>query len=248
MRICAFTAICEEDSRWISQYLREMERLDIPFVMHFDRCSQKTKSIIEGHPLCIGHTSKDDPKVEYTEQHKQGVMDFLRLRGECSWAIALDIDEVWEREAPTKLKEFSKLAGDQFDYAQVTWLNLWGDIEHIRIDGPFNFPPRVKLYNLRQERYWYFDHSITNGCKMLDPLKLAKGFKPWESLLKEGRCLRTDLVCLHHGNLTRELREIHRDRWNRIYSDAVGNNPYGFWDWQLDEVNNPPVIARHSYL
>lgn len=245
-RLGVFTSVCEEDARWVPQYLGEIERLGTPFAMHLDRCSPETKAVIISHPLCIGTTSQDDPKIEYTEQHKQGPMDLLRISNRFSWALHWDIDEVWEKDAPKKLA--SVLALD-VDYAQVTWLNLWNDVEHIRIDGVFNYPPRVKLYNLKGGRYWYFDHAITYGGKMLDLKKVKEGCRLRDCMMEGvGKGFLTDITCLHHGNITRELREFHKARWDRIYSAAVGSNPLGFWNLLVDEVNHPPVVVRHDYL
>lgn len=42
--ICAFTSICQEDERWVDQYLAEVDRLKMDFCVHFDRCSSSLKS------------------------------------------------------------------------------------------------------------------------------------------------------------------------------------------------------------
>lgn len=214
--IAAFTPFCWEDEQWIDIYLAEAERLDIPFAIHFDRCPREFKERFLKHPLFLGHTSQDEPK-EYTEQHKQGAMDIVRSKG-FKWALHWDSDETWDKDFHSKLNVIGDIRG--YDYLQAMWVNCWGDRQHIRIDGEFNYPPRVKLYNL-QGRRWYFDHSITYGCKMIDERgKVLDGV---------GRGRPTGIACLHAGLMTPELREFHKARWDRILTQAVGANPYGFW-------------------
>lgn len=242
-QVGAFITTCEEDVRWAAQLLAEVERMGIPFSVHFDRCSQSTVDGMALHHLCVGYTRQDDPSVEYTEMHKQGALDILSREG-FDWALHWDADETWEKLGPTKLQDVVA-KHDAADYLKVLWLNLWGDKDHIRVDTLFNHPPRVKLYNLQHDvrtgarRRWMFDHKITYGCKMAD-----KDGRPMNGV---GDCVQTDLACLHHGNMTREMREFHKARWDRIYTQAVGNNPYGFWNYQLDEVNHPPTVIDNLY-
>ncbi len=230
MRIGVYSSICEEDAVWIDQYLAEVERLGFPFAVNFDRCSEATKDRLRNHRLCTGWTVQDDPAVEFTEQHKQGAFDLLEMQ-KFDWALAWDVDETWEREAPAK---FATLAEVGVDYYDCPWKNLWDDTAHIRVDGPFSLGHRVKLYRLKQGWRWHFDSPITNGAKHTDPHR--------EPTLGE-----LDLTCLHHGMMTHEMREQHKARWDRIYGTAVGRNPYGFWDHALDQTITPKIIT-HGYL
>lgn len=230
MKLGVYTAVCEEDRGWIDQYLAELERLALPFAVHLDRCSRETSKRLRQHRLCFGATQHHG-KEEFNERHKQGVFDLV-VGGGFDWAIAVDVDETFEKDAPAML---ATLACDTADYLQTMWLNLWGDREHIRIDGPFEFPLRVKLYRLNSGIRWFFDHPITNGLKQRPGCREpVKGIFP--------------LRCLHWGMMTLELRRQHKERWDRIYTAAVGGNPYKFWDYALDEATHPPVVARHDYL
>lgn len=212
--VCAYMSICEEDACWIPQFLKEAERLRMPFAVNFDRCSMDTKYALRRHNLCVGFVSQDDPEVEFRETHKQGVFD-LAVSSGVKWVMAWDVDETYEEGAALKLKE--GLAGIAAEQVQVTWLNLWGDKEHVRVDGPFAYVPRVKLYTTA--RRWTFTHPITNGPKPVGGGPLLG---------------RIDLTCLHHGLMTEELRRLHKARWDRIYTKAVGANPYGIWNYALD--------------
>lgn len=239
-RVAAFTAVCEEDGRWVDQYLGEAERLGILFGVHFDRCSQDLKERFLEHPLCVVARSQDDPTIEYDEKHKQDVFDAMAERADYRgwmWLLHWDIDEIWEKNAAAKLES---LADRGEEYLYVRWVNCWGDLDHIRIDTMFEKAPRVKLYNVSEGRRWVFDHPITYGCKFAD----AEGNILAHERSRPGN---TDIVCLHTGLMTRELRESHKARWDRIYTAAVGNNPYGFWDYCLKEEEYPPVVVSNTY-
>lgn len=240
--ICAFTSVCQEDACWVSQYLREAERLEMPFAIHLDRIGDVGMARrLAGHPLCVGQTAQDNIAVEFDETHKQGAFDLVDTLG-FMWAMAWDIDETYERGAPRKLAQIGDMV--EADYVDIVWLNLWGDQHHVRTDGPFASGHRVKFYNLDRAR-WRFTHPVTNGAKRVDDV--TGEVLPQRHPAKE-RAHRHDLVCLHWGMMTRELREQHKLRWDRIYTTAVGANPYGFWDYAIDEATHPPTVERHDYL
>jgi hypothetical protein len=226
--VCMFTAVCEEDKGWIPQFLSEAERLNLPFVVHLDRCRREpfVKSDIERHPLYKGASYKDEG--EFTEQDKQDALNLVAVLG-YDWAMATDIDETYEQEASAKIAEIVKMDADLVD---VRWLNLWGDKDHVRVDLNFAVGHRVKFYNLRSGK-WVFDHPITNGAKLQG---------------REAKVAKADLVCLHAGMMTPELRRLHKERWDRIYSTALRGdpNPLGFWRQAL-ETEKDAVLIRHGY-
>lgn len=234
MTICAMTALCEEDSGYVSQYLAEMQRLNLPFVVLFDRCSPETRSLVAKHKLCAGACARDERDGEFHEQCKQEVLDLVQEQG-YDWALVVDIDETFELDAVKYLNEIVvNPAFNTVDYITCRWLNLWGDTKHVRVDLSFGNSYRVKFYNLQKQRRWVFDHKITNGAKLVG---------------RETVLHRLELVCLHHGLMTQELRELHKKRWDRIYSTALkgDKNPYGFWNLCCDE-SIKPVLVKHNYL
>lgn len=244
MSICAFTSLCREDIGWCRQYLNEAERLGMWFSLHLDRVNPDEPAVREmlTNRLCLGYTEQQNHSIEFTEQHKQAVFNASAESG-FDWLMAWDIDETYEREAPTKLSAIRDHI-NHFDLLQVRWLNLWEDIYHIRMDGPFLNSPRVKFYNVSAKAKsegvnWTFDHPITNGARM------NRGRN--HVYKQEVRMMNTGLVCLHHGLMTKSLRLLHKERWDRVYSKAVGANPYGIWNYALDEENYPPVVERHGY-
>lgn len=230
-RVAAFTAVCQADARWIPQYLAETERLDIPFVMLFDRCSDDLINSTMDHVNCIGSYTQSDPKFEFIEMLKQPLLDRICELG-YDWAMAWDIDETYERDAPTKLELLDLDEYGYYDILDTPWKNLWDSPTQIRVDGSFSEGHRVKFYNLQKERRYHFDSPITNGAKLIGrDMDLAK----------------FNLVCLHWGMMTHDLRVEHKERWDRIYSKAVGKNPYGFWKDALDPTITPTLIPN-EYL
>lgn len=235
MRLCAFTSVCEEDAEHVPRYLAEMERLQLSFGIHFDRCSPEFKQHFRGHPLLAAETDQDDPAIEFNEQHKQRIFDKVyRLKPD--WTVAVDIDETWERGAAPKIAEILDSAWDCVD---IRWVNLWNDPKQIRIDRHYETGHRVKFLALRG-RCWVFDHPITNGAKLRQNGKLVPRHRT-----RIGR--RLDLVCIHWGMLTRKMRLLHLERWNRIYTTAVGDNPYGFWKDACDE-SVVTTLESHDYF
>lgn len=267
-RICFYTSVCEEDTQYVDRYLTECERLEIPFGMNFDRCSKALKRRIRGHRLCVASTERNTDR-EFTEQDKQLILDVVVTLG-YQWTCALDIDETWERDARQKIDEITQ-EDAEYDYVDTKWVNLWNDPGMIRIDGAFASGHRCKIYRQYPpecKRRWIFDHPITNGPKLFEQLRVCSPLvkRPskikrsrgrvilpsddpvvvWNQILETRLCVRHDLVCLHWGLFDRATRELHKERWDRIYSKAVGSNPYGLWKEALDETNLK--VVPHNYF
>lgn len=225
--IGVFTTICEGDVRWVNQYLTEIERLGLPFAIHFDRCSDATKSMFDGHQLCIGVTQQDNHQIEYDERAKQGVLDLLAEK-RFRWALHWDMDETYEKDAVAKLDLIRKSSCDAID---TPWLNLWEDPQHIRIDGTFGsgaLSKRTKFYRLNNGIRWKLRSDIVYGPSAIGR-DAVEGF--------------IDLVCLHWGYMTQELREMHKRRWDHNYGTARGTtNPYGTWQLLVDNSIVPEVV------
>lgn len=235
--ICAYSSICEEDEIWIDQYLAEVERLKLPFAMNFDRCSQRTKDRLQNHPCCAAKTYQDRKRQEFTEDSKQAIFNLVVAAG-FDIGLAWDVDETYEKNAPEKLEQIKQL---DFDIIKTNWWNLWETPAQIRFDGPFNNGHRDKFFHLTGEYHWKFLSPVVNG----PTAHTRKGAIHTNRL----RCINDfDFSCLHWGMMTRELREQHKQRWDRVYGRAVGKNPYGFWNYALDEKTYPPQLRENIYL
>lgn len=240
-RVAAYLTICEDDAWLVPQWIAEVERLQIDFAVHFDRCSVETKKLFTYHPDCTGYTSQDDPNKEYTEHDKQRSFDMLVLN-RYDWGLQLDADETLEKNGPVLLRQtIDEYEKKETDYIGLRYVSLWNDKEHIRVDGPFAKGYHVKLYNLTNGRRWKFAEPTVNGAYLMKP----DGKKQANERVKGGKC---DLVCLNHGAMTHELRLKHKERWDRIYTHAVGSQIYGFWNYSLDYEKFPPVVHPNPYL
>lgn len=236
--IAGFTSVCEEDVGFLPRYLVEAERLQLPFVMHFDKCSQETKDLVSAHPMCIGTTSYDSDEW-FNELHKQEALDKVISLG-YKWAINWDVDETFEKEARVKFDSLAERREDAvLDYK---WVNLWEDEDHIRVDGPMAQGHRTRIYNLQHNYIWKFYNPKINGAAAFE----RNGRKTF--LRKEVGIGKIDLVCLHWGMMTQAMRLAHKERWDKLYGKHTdnGKNPYGFWEWASDETITP-VTAPNGY-
>lgn len=224
--VCAFTSVCGEDEEWVDQYLAEVLRVDVPFVVMLHRCKLALQYKLSSHRKCVGWYVYDG---DFDETRKQPILDMVASLS-FHWAMPWDVDETWEADAPSKMR---KLLADAIgDCVDIGWVNLWGDDYHVRVDGPFGSGHRVKFLNLRSGA-WKFTHPVVNGAKLQG---------------RRGVQVRGDLTCVHHGMKTHELRVMHKARWDRIYSEALRGdpNPYGFWNYALDPDVTPKVVEWPS--
>ena len=233
--IMVFTSICEEDNIWIDQYLAEIERLDVRFAIHLDRCSGETKERLVNHKLCAFHTTQDVKKIEFTEKHKQKILNLV-VGSDATWALAWDVDETFETDAAAK---FSHIAESDVDVINIGILHLWGDRRHYRSDSNLDEGSRERMLNVGKGSNWIFRYDTVNGPRAMDEYKK----RTLETHVDRGR----HLECLHWGFMDQELREYHKERWDRIYGRAMGRNPYGFWDHILNP-NLKVEITEHNYL
>lgn len=225
--VCAYTAVCEEDAGWVDQYLAEVERLGVCFVVHLDRCSVHTQERLRFHRLCQGYTF--NAFGEFSEMHKQQMFDLVVRLG-FTWAMPWDVDETWE---PDFLEKIERLDPVSMEHVDCPWLNLWEAEDRVRVDGTFGGGHRVKFYNLRCGLTWKFLYHQTNGAQ-------AAERKSYPSKL--------NIVSVHHGMRTKELRLFHKARWDRIYTKWAGVNPSGFWDFALDESVKVKTVSLAQRL
>jgi hypothetical protein len=234
-RVCAYTAVCEEDLHWLDGYLKEAERLSMPFVILFDRCPRGTVAPVAKHPLCVGGCARFDS--EFDEQAKQPLLDMITRIG-FEWAMAWDVDETYSSNAPDLLPTILSFKTDCVD---VRWLNLWGDTGHVRVDGPFQSGHRTKFYRVRESP----NGTVANHFRFMSPVVNGPTSYKGSSALKT---VFHEFVCLHHGNLTKEMRAAKKERWDRIYTAAAGKQPYGFWEYMCDEEAYPPRVVTLESL
>lgn len=230
MNICAFTSVCGEDERWLEQYLDEIDRLRMPFAMLLDRCPREMYTRVRGCQWCIGTVAQEGK--EFEESDKQKVLDLFQDRGTFDWALAWDIDETWHRDFKHRVEVLDQ---DKADIFSTPWVNLWNHPKYIRTDGHIGTRRREKFLSLRKR--WRWLDPITNGPYPFLPY----GAAPPATIEQ------IDLPCIHWGFITPELRREHKARWDRIYTAAVGRNPYPIFTEIVDE-SQVPVLVEHDYF
>jgi hypothetical protein len=232
-KIGFITPVCEEDAvRWGAQYLEEITRLGFPFAMHFTDGNRLTSDAgkeahnrFRHHPLYVG--ASIGPKDRSFRDHdRQGAYDILE-RKRFDATILMDIDETWEANFHSKIEALFQR--DDWDAGRVHWINVWERPDQLRIDNPSN-PYRVKINRLDQGKRWHW-----MGWSV-DPYIMPE--RP------RSRDLGTDLVCLHWGLMTRELRLFHRDRNHQLFKESYGECPFEYWDYLLDEKRRMELITN----
>ncbi len=206
------------DERHFDRFEAELERLQYPFAVNFDHCSSSTVKRFKRHPLCCGSYRNDNPDEYFDESHRQQALEVLLDHG-FEWMLQLDVDETLEKEAPRKIAEYLTLGADII-HARV--LDLWLDDKHYRVDGPFKYSGREKLFNLQVDSGIHYYHPTVHAPKIKPRGREAVLIK------------RPDFRVLHWGLMTPEDIEFHCKRWDEIYTRKVGANPYGSYIYFRD--------------
>lgn len=261
--VCVFTSVCEEDSYWLDQYLNDLQRIGLGFCMHFDRCSDTLKHKVVSHQMYRGHTEQNRKMIEFTEQHKQGVLDLV-VSKRYRWAMAMDIDETHETDTSTKLLTLLESAeSENIHHCTVSFYTLWDHWKYHRYDGPFGQGVRTHLYKIEDGSKLYFRSAKVNGPTRFSSrgktasLPILKKLITRRRLSSVGRLSRIggrldtnvrkyDLVRLHWGLMTEGLRKQHKQRWDRIYG-KLGGNTYQIWKHSLEKEYIPDV-KEHGLL
>jgi len=228
LKFCWYSSVCEQDAVWLDQYLREAERLKMPFSMYLDRCSQEVFNKVILHPLCVGVHSQDDPDREYDETAKQVVFEEACKRAQ--YVISTDIDETWDRDFYNKFYHYERDLN--WDSLKVHFPCLWDSPDQIRVDGQFAgcSLDRTKIYRTT-DRLWIHKNACVQGAYLRNRRAVE---------------LSTEINCIHWGYMTRELREAHKAKWDRVYGAHNEKNPYDLWAMMCNEEQFPPIVEKHN--
>ena len=250
--VCAYTCICLEDVGWVPQYLAEAKRLGLHYGVYMDRCRPEDDVCLEEmakNHLCVGVTMRSPRRrgllAEFRETDQQYVLDLVRdyrwgqyHKFGFRWALSWDTDETFERDAAGKLLEL----GRRNDVClKLPFVVAWDESSRIRVNSPFSTGEAWKhaAYNLGTGGAWRFVDAAVKGPKLY-PRGRRRG-----PARVEAECF--NLMKIHWGYMTEELRRFHKERWDRIYGAVVGKNPYGLWDFLLDPAY-PAETAENPYL
>lgn len=236
-------ATCDAHSKHFDRVLGEFARLRIPFAVNFDHCCDDTKRFFKASPYYIGGLENDDPANLFDESHRQGGLDVLVAANRFDWAGYLDTDETFSPKV--KRVHVNKMLTDckHLDLIDTPLIDLWGDANHYRDDGPFKNSHRERFYNLRSGK-WRYTTAVVHAPKL---------FKEQTVEMPDPRAYKVQwelypMYFMHYGIMNQADCQFHIDQWNRIYTNKVGNNPYGFYDWIADPIKNPPIVHPVSNL
>lgn len=238
-------SVFDGDQKHFDRFAAELRRLALPFAVNFDHCSAETIKFFREQPNYLDGYVNDDPDSHFDESHRQTALSIL-LKNKFDWAMSLDVDETLERNAPWQLSllvqqkfddpltpKRGKVLADVIDFKV---LDLWGDERHYRVDGSFQSSHREKMFNLRSGT-WRYSHPTVHAPKLTE----AK----YRNLDRPALVIRGyPLHVLHWGIMNQADAEHHCQRWDDIYTRAVGGQPYGFYAYLRDPVTYPPIVAE----
>ena len=223
--------VCDGDAKHFDRFTGDLTRLGYPFAVHFDHCSDETKRRLKEHPLFLEGHEDDDPNSFFGEDSRQSALDIL-AKHRFAWMLSFDVDETLEKNAPEKIRKILEEDAGGADVVEFPLLDLWGDERHYRVDGPFRSSHREKMFRLSIGR-WNYTHATIHAPKCTPRDKDH-----------EVRVIKPDIFVLHWGIMNMDDVRFHTERWNRVYTKKVGNNPYGFYPYMNDPENNPPDIRE----
>lgn len=208
------------DGKHFPRFRRELTRLGLPFAVYFDHVSRPTYDLFKSHPLFLGSYDDEDPGSHFTEASRQHALDIL-VRAGFDRSLQMDVDETLERDAPRRLRE--EVPAVDADVIVFPCWDLWGSHRTMRVDGPQSHGSREKVHRLRG-----------NHLKYPSATSHAPNVTPHGKTCRDARVFRMDLKILHWGIMDLADAQFHRERWDRVYTRAVGRNPYGSYEYYFD--------------
>jgi hypothetical protein len=218
-------SVFEGDKKHFNRFIQELKRLNLPFTVNFDHCSDATKFRFKSLPNYLDGYEDDDPNSFFDESFRQRPLELLQ-KHKFDWAFQLDVDETLERDAINKIYDATTIGADIIDCPVI---DLWGSKDKYRIDGGFGCSHREKMFN------------IHNTCIYTHPTVHApKVTRKGEIIVK-----RYDLNVIHWGIMDMDDVKEHTERWNTIYIRKVGGNPYasGFYSYINDPATVPFLVS-----
>ena len=222
--------ICDEDAHRLNIVFKEAIRLDMPIAWYADRCSQETVDKLKGFDLTVGIYRGSGQFSEVVRQH---AFDMLDRKG-FGWALNWDSDETWSKTAK---KDMEKSLGEYERAIVCPMKTVWEkDNElYFREDGlchgTQSNTKRIRLYSLDFEWMWQ-DKAINGPAYMVG--------RQW--VYPDINKLRTcNATTIHWGYADDKMRESHKKRWDKIYTEAVGRQPYNNWEWFCDKTIEPTL-------
>ena len=215
LKLGAAIPICEQDTAYLGVLLPEIERMGMDVAWLANNCSTGTVERLRGFSRTVG---VHEHHGSYNNCLRNYPMEILKAKG-CDWLVQWDADELWEPEAPERLRAAIK---DQ-KAITVRMGHIWG--ESVTTDWASE---RDRLYNLKYP--WIYTDKVIAGARLLD--------QEWTPEV-------VDVWMIHYGYSTPELRKSHKIRWDLNHGHSVGKNPYGQWN-TINQENYTPNLVEYS--
>lgn len=214
MRIGAAICICEQDAHYLPALLPELERMNVDVAWLANNCSDETVKILNDFTRTVGVHRHEGI---FNNCLRNYPLDILKKAG-YDWCIQWDADEMWEKDAPQKLQTILR---DQI-LIQVRMAHVWEkDGNWLTTDWASE---RDRIYNLKYQ--WLYLQRVVAGATLIDAELITTP---------------EDIWMIHWGYSSKEKREHHKKRWDRIHGNSTGKNPYGMWDTITQEGYEPKL-------
>jgi hypothetical protein len=228
--IGAAIVVNEEDAvKWFGQLLPELKRFDLPVAWILDKCSEDTKKVVKEFPLTVG--VKEMEGDTFREKWRGYAIPHLKA-AKCKWVVLWDADDTFTPEAPKIIKETLETAKGSVGYVRRLNIVTENGKDFVRVDGPFDPSVngtqvnRMIIFNMGYDLRWMDD--VTHGPYCFD-----------ESNQVIDERFQIEAHSIHWGLRDLQLRQEHKERWDKNYTAAIGRNPYGLWNHVLDETITP---------
>jgi hypothetical protein len=228
MRIVASIPICEEDVGYLPSLFTEIERMDVDASWVMNNCSPETVERIRSFSRTVWQR-------EFNVSFHNCLRNFSLEAVELSydWLIQWDADETWEPDAPEKIRKMLSQKGN-YGLVPVRMAHAWDK------DGETYFTTdwaaeRDRIYNMDKRYRWRYLNRVTAG-----PTNLYGGDeRPKDPL---------NLWMLHWGYQTKEKRDFHKKRWDKLHGISMGKNPYGQWSTITQAGYEPHLIDYKTLI
>jgi hypothetical protein len=177
---------------------------------------------------------KEEEDEPFMEDFRRFPFNALKELG-YDWAVMQDIDERWDISAKDKIRrDVEKAYKKGCKSIRFPMFTAWD--EGLRIDTIFN--PMLTNAETRRERMFY----AKGDWKWLHKIIVAPYYFE-NNQRKDYKVHFGTAPIIHYGHRTEKLRKMHKKRWDKNYTRAVGNQPYTFWRY-INDKSGPVEVAK----
>jgi len=219
-KLIAMMPIRDED--WIlERSLADLSTYVDEIVVVDDGSIDQTPEIIRSFPkVTLIHTNPPGTKPFCNGQestNRNRLLDMARQRG-AEWILQIDADEIFEDAMKTRIHRFFRKGCS----VQFHIVNLWGDIDHFRVDGEWAEFHRWSLFRLHgryASNLRYSTNSLIAKPRSYDRRNIFK----------------SDLKIVHFGWTNPNIRIKHLLRYFEVYKIKHPEKTVSFEEFSVNE-------------